>query len=43
MESLQDEAANSQIKLSLLLELSHSVLGVKDIVQSIEVRQYQIL
>ena len=43
MESLQDEAANSKIKLSLLVGLSHSVLGVKDIVQSIEVRQYHTM
>ena len=37
MESLQDEAANSKIKLSLLIKLSNTVLGMTSIVQSVEV------
>ena len=37
MESLQDEAANSKIKLSLLIKLSNAVLGMTSIVQSVEV------
>ena len=37
MESLQDEAANSKIKLSLLIKLSNAVLGMASIVQSVEV------
>ena len=37
MESLQDEAANSQIKLSLLIKLSNTVLGMTSIVHSVEV------
>ena len=37
MESLQDEAANSKIKLSLLIKLSNAVLGMASIFQSVEV------
>ena len=37
MESLEDEAANSKIKLSLLIKLSHAVLGMTSIIQSVEV------
>ena len=37
MESLQDEAANSKIKLSLLIKLSNAVLGMTSIVQSVQV------
>ena len=37
MESLQDEAANSKIKLSLLIKLSNAVHGMTSIVQSVEV------
>ena len=37
MDSLQDEAANSKIQLSLLIKLSNAVLGMTSIVQSVEV------
>ena len=37
IESLQDEAANSKIKLSLLIKLSNAVLGMTSIVQSVKV------
>jgi hypothetical protein len=37
MESLQDEAENSKIKLSLLINLSNAVIGMTSIVQRVEV------
>ena len=37
MESLQDEAANSKIKLSLLIKISNSLPGLKNIIKNLEV------
>ena len=37
MESLQDEAANSKIKLTMLIKLSNCILGMTSNVQSVEV------
>ena len=37
MESLQDEAANSKIKLSLLIKISSSLPGLKNIIKNLEV------
>ena len=37
MGSLQDEAANSKIKLSLLIKLSNGIIGMTSIVQSVKV------
>jgi len=36
MESLQDEAANSKIKLSLLIKISSSLPGLKNIIKNLE-------
>ena len=43
MESLQDEAANSKIKLSLLIKISSSLLGLKSILQNLEVSRNENL
>ena len=37
IESLQDEAANTKIKLTMLVKLTNSVLGMASMVQSVEV------
>jgi len=36
LESLQDEAANSKITLSLLIRLSNSLLGMENVIQSVQ-------
>ena len=43
LESLEDEAANSKIKLSFLLKLTNSVLGVGSLLKCLEVEDGNLI